>query len=85
MSFLGLTGLTGCSGFTYPSPGPSRIVMGLENAVEKARLAPCPTSPNCVCTYEQDQEHGIVAFTFTKTPDEVMAGIESTLLENSKV
>jgi len=82
---FGMSGLTGCSAFTYPSPGPSRQVMGLETTVKQARLAPCPSSPNCVCTFDQDPEHAIVAFTFTKTPDEVMAGIETSLLANPKV
>ncbi|MGH8630391.1 MAG: DUF1499 domain-containing protein, partial [Burkholderiales bacterium] len=30
--------------------------------VRGSRLAPCPASPNCVCSDEADAEHAIAAF-----------------------
>lgn len=33
------------------------------------QLAPCPRSPNCVCTLDQDAEHGIQPLTFTGPAD----------------
>ena len=33
------------------------------------RLAPCPTSPNCVCTFDDDSEHGMQAVSFSDSPE----------------
>ncbi|MFO0293343.1 MAG: DUF1499 domain-containing protein [Rhodospirillales bacterium] len=85
LGLLAICALSGCSAFTYPAPGPSRQAMGLDAAVAQPRLAPCPSSPNCVCTFDRGPEHAIAAFAYTKAPADVMAGIETTLLADPKV
>ena len=32
-------------------------------------LAPCPSSPNCVCSQDPDSDHQIAPLAFTDTPD----------------
>lgn len=33
--------------------------------VQQNRLQPCPQSPNCVCSFDTDAQHGIPAIAFT--------------------
>ena len=49
-SILTAIGLTGCAG-----TAPTNI------GITDNRLAPCPTSPNCVSSYEKDEGHAISA------------------------
>jgi uncharacterized protein (DUF1499 family) len=36
--------------------------------VQSGRLKACPDSPNCVCSYDSDKEHGIAAIAYSQ-PD----------------
>lgn len=36
--------------------------------VYSGRLAPCPSSPNCVSSYSQDAEHGIASLSYDSEP-----------------
>jgi len=38
--------------------------------VRDGRLSPCPASPNCVSTFEQDERHGIASIPFTTSAAE---------------
>ncbi len=44
--------------------------------VVEGKLAPCPSSPNCVSTSSQDAEHGIAPLTYNSTPEEAMANLK---------
>ncbi|MCH8150436.1 MAG: DUF1499 domain-containing protein [Planctomycetes bacterium] len=43
------------------------------------RLRPCPDSPNCVCTQDADEEHGIEPLRFEGTPAEAMEKLKSVV------
>ncbi len=43
--------------------------------VQNGQLAPCPDTPNCVSTYENDEEHGIEKIAFEGTAEEAQARI----------
>ncbi len=47
--------------------------------VKDGRLAPCPSSPNCVCTQAEDAEHQIAPIRFTGPPVEAMAKLKQAL------
>ena len=49
--------------------------------VQNGRLKACPGSPNCVCSYDNDAEHGIAPIPFTGTPQEAIATIRQ-IVEN---
>jgi uncharacterized protein (DUF1499 family) len=51
----GLTALVSCSG-----EGPSNL------GVTDGKLAPCPQSPNCVCSDATDSKHAVAPFAFTR-------------------
>lgn len=38
--------------------------------VTGGRLAPCPASPNCVCSGDEDAAHSIEPLAFTDSPDD---------------
>lgn len=42
-------------------------------------LAPCPSSPNCVSTQAQDQEHGIAPFRYQVTRAEAMHRLKDVI------
>jgi uncharacterized protein (DUF1499 family) len=44
------------------------------------QLTPCPSSPNCVSTHAQDQEHGIAPFRYQKSLAEAKATLKSMVL-----
>jgi uncharacterized protein (DUF1499 family) len=51
--------------------------------VHEGRLAPCPPSPNCVCSQGGDAAHAIEPLRFTKSPAEAMAGLKE-VIQNQK-
>ena len=49
-------------------------------AVEMAkRLAPCPSSPNCVSTQAQDEGHAIVPFRYRKSRAEAKEALKEVI------
>jgi len=67
-ALLTATGLAGCAG-----TAPTNI--GLNDN----RLAPCPSSPNCVCSYDKDEGHAIAPIPLTGSTEETKAALLSTL------
>ncbi len=47
--------------------------------VTNGRLAPCPGTPNCVCTQAADEQHGIEPIRYTGTPEEALAKLKSVI------
>ncbi len=47
--------------------------------VESGRLKPCPSSPNCVCSADSDQEHGIAPIAWAKSPAEAIAALKQVI------
>lgn len=43
------------------------------------RLAPCPASPNCVCSQDGDEGHSIAPLSFTDPPDEAWGRLRTIL------
>lgn len=43
-------------------------------------LAPCPSSPNCVSTTGQDQEHAITPFRYAKSRAEAQEALKAIVL-----
>lgn len=44
--------------------------------VQNGRLAACPNTPNCVCSYDKDAEHAIAPLSYTTTPQEAFARLK---------
>ena len=44
------------------------------------RLGPCPSSPNCVSTQAQDQEHSIAPFRYQKSKTEATQTLKTAVL-----
>ncbi len=55
--------------------------------IESGKLAPCPTSPNCVSSQSQDAEHKIEPLTYTSSLAEAMANLKTTIenMERTKI
>jgi uncharacterized protein (DUF1499 family) len=53
--------------------------------VFEGRLAPCPDSPNCVCTQAADEVHRIEPLTYTGSAAEAMARLQSVLAARPRV
>jgi uncharacterized protein (DUF1499 family) len=47
--------------------------------VKDGRLAPCPNSPNCVCTLATDDAHRIEPLAYDGTAEEAMARLKAAL------
>ncbi len=47
--------------------------------VNNGRLKPCPASPNCVCSYDQDATHAIAPLTYQSSPTEAMAALKQVI------
>jgi len=48
--------------------------------IKDGKLAPCPSSPNCVSSQSSDREHFVEPFSFTGTATEAHAGITKIIL-----
>ncbi len=55
--------------------------------VESGKLAPCPTSPNCVSSQSQDAEHKIDPLTYKGSPQEAIPNLKTTIqnMERTKI
>ena len=53
--------------------------------VEAGQLAPCPSSPNCVCSQAQNELHGIQPIPFTGTVPAAIDAIREVLSLNPRV
>ena len=49
--------------------------------VDNGRLAPCPSSPNCVSSAADDKVHGVTAFQLSAEPDQAWSGARQAVLE----
>ncbi|BAY11011.1 DUF1499 domain-containing protein [Calothrix sp. NIES-2098] len=49
--------------------------------VNNGKLAPCPSSPNCVSSQCTDAVHQIAPLTFTSTPEQAIANLK-TIIES---
>ncbi|MDE5070587.1 MAG: DUF1499 domain-containing protein [Trichodesmium sp. St19_bin2] len=47
--------------------------------VNSGRLAPCPSSPNCVSSYSQDVEHGIASLSYDSEPQMAIANLKQII------
>jgi uncharacterized protein (DUF1499 family) len=47
--------------------------------VKDGRLKASPDSPNCVCSYDSDQEHGIAPIAWDKSPGEAIAALKQVI------
>lgn len=47
--------------------------------VTDGRLKACPNSPNCVCSFDSDKEHGIEAISFSGAPQDAIATLKQII------
>jgi len=47
--------------------------------VRDGKLAPCPTTPNCVSSQSLDPKHQIEPFTYTSSPTEALAKLKTVI------
>src|SRR5262245_6560219 len=47
--------------------------------VTNGRLAPCPETPNCVCTRAADEQHGIEPISYTGTAEKALAKLKAVI------
>ncbi len=47
--------------------------------VYSGRLAPCPSSPNCVSSYSQNAEHGITSLSYDSEPAMAIANLKQII------
>ena len=52
--------------------------------VQDGRLKPCPKSPNCVCSYDSDSEHGIDPIQFSGEASAAIAQLKQIISEMSR-
>lgn len=57
---------------------------GGELPVQDHRLAPCPSSPNCVSTLSDSEQHAIAPFRYNKTMAEAKAVLKQIIGEMSR-
>jgi uncharacterized protein (DUF1499 family) len=48
------------------------------------RLRPCPATPNCVCTFDADAQHGIEPLTFADGPAEAWRRLQEVLARHPR-
>jgi uncharacterized protein (DUF1499 family) len=55
--------------------------------VQSERLAPCPSSPNCVNSQSQDAQHKIEPLTYASTPTQALADLKTVIqsMERTKI
>lgn len=70
LSLLLLLGvfLTGCTGVR-----PSNL------GVRDGKLAPCPSTPNCVSSQSSDKEHAVEPLRYSTTPQDAMARLKTII------
>ena len=61
--------MAGCSG-----------VRPTELGVKNGRLAPCPSSPNCVSSQSKDPEHAVEPLSYTKSALRAMTDLKKVIL-----
>ncbi|MGC1453587.1 MAG: DUF1499 domain-containing protein [Nitrospirota bacterium] len=61
--------ITGCTG-----------VRPVNLGIHDGKLAPCPSSPNCVSSQSSDREHAVDPLSFTGTAAEAHDGIKKIIL-----
>jgi len=49
--------------------------------IKDGKLAPCPSTPNCVSSQSPDREHAVEPLSFTGTAAEAHAGITKIILD----
>lgn len=49
--------------------------------VSDGRLAPCPSSPNCVSSQSTDNEHAVEPFPYSSSTPEAIAGLRKIILQ----
>lgn len=47
--------------------------------VKDGKLAPCPSSPNCVCSQASDSLHQIAPLSFTSPPEQAFSQLKSII------
>ncbi|NET00307.1 MAG: DUF1499 domain-containing protein [Sphaerospermopsis sp. SIO1G1] len=47
--------------------------------VQDSRLTPCPNSPNCVCSQDQDSLHQIAPLHFTSTSAQALSQLKNVI------
>jgi uncharacterized protein (DUF1499 family) len=47
--------------------------------VNNGKLAPCPSSPNCVSSQSTDAQHQIAPLTFTTNPQQAIANLKNII------
>lgn len=55
--------------------------------IESGKLAPCPSTPNCVSSQSQDAAHYIEPLTYNSTPQQAIANLKTVIqnLERTKI
>jgi uncharacterized protein (DUF1499 family) len=55
--------------------------------VRDGRLAPCPNTPNCVCSYDADAQHKIEPLTYRSSASEAMVALKQIIqsLERTQI
>lgn len=67
-ALLATTGLVGCAGTTPTNLG-----------LNDNRLAPCPSSPNCVSSYDKDEGHAITPIPLTGSTEDTKTALLAAL------
>jgi len=52
--------------------------------VADGRLAPCPATPNCVCTHDTDSVHGSRPLEYSDDPEEAWARLKAVLAKQPR-
>src|SRR5690349_6599446 len=52
--------------------------------VHEGKLAPCPDSPNCVCSQSADAEHFVEPLRYTKSAAEAMADLKEVVRQQKR-
>jgi uncharacterized protein (DUF1499 family) len=74
--FLSVTLFTAAGLLIVSCSGTRPANLGAPNG----RLAPCPSSPNCVSSQSRDPEHAIAALPYASSPAEAMAKLKKIVL-----
>jgi uncharacterized protein (DUF1499 family) len=72
-SFNSFTAFEASTMFKFSGQRPKNL------GVQSGRLLTCPDSPNCVCSYDTDTQHGIAAIAYTKSKAEAMTLLKQVI------